>query len=78
MKKLKFLTFKNTRQQLNLNGLQTQLKYDEKSKELKNEMVNIQIDKQDLQKSLRDESMEKENVLHILEQTESKKFWLID
>jgi hypothetical protein len=61
-----------TRQQLNLNGLQTSLKYDHKSQQLKNEMINIQMEKTNLEQSLIEENEKKETVLHMLEQTESK------
>lgn len=60
-----------TRQQLNLNGLQTSLKYDNKSQELKSEMMTIQREKASLEKSLNEENKKHETVLNVLEQTES-------
>ncbi|CAF0776388.1 unnamed protein product [Brachionus calyciflorus] len=58
------------RQQLNLNGLETSLKYDKKSQELKNEMLSMHLEKTSLEKSLIEENEHKENVLKVLEQTE--------
>jgi len=63
----------STRQQLNLNGLQTSLKYDNKSQELKSEMMTIQLEKANLEKSLDQENKKNETVMSVLEQTESKK-----
>lgn len=59
------------RQQMNLNGLQTSLKYDNKSQELKNEMLTIQFEKENLEKSLTEENRRNETVLSVLEQTEN-------
>ena len=60
-----------TRQQLNLNGLHTSLKYDSKSQELKNEMLTIQYEKENLEKSLNEENKKNETFMSMLEQTES-------
>ena len=60
-----------TRQQLNLNGLHTSLKYDSNSQELKNEMLTIQYEKENLEKSLNEENKKNETFMSMLEQTES-------
>ena len=62
----------STRQQLNLNGLQTSFKYDNKRQELKSEMMTIQLEKANLEKSLDQENKKNETVMSVLEQTESK------
>ena len=54
-----------------MNGLETSLKYDKKSQELKNEMITMQFEKNNLEQSLIEENEHKENVLKILEHTES-------
>ncbi len=59
------------RQQLNLNGLQTSLKYDTKSQKLKDEMQHIQAEKSNLERSLIEENQQKDAVLNMLEHTES-------
>ncbi len=59
------------RQQLNLNGLTSSLKYDSKSQQLKDEMRTIQHEKNSLEKSLIEENQQKETVLNMLEYTES-------
>lgn len=71
---IKYLELECTflRQQLNLNGLQTSFKYDQQTQELKNEMINIQLEKSNLEKSLIEENYEKQTVLQMLQQTESK------
>lgn len=56
---------------MNLNGLKTTLKYDQKSQELKDEMMTIQLEKSSLEQSLHEENEHKENVIRVLEQTES-------
>lgn len=58
------------RQQLNLNGLQTQSKYEQKSQGLRNEMENLDSERKGLEKSLLIETLEKENTQSILEQTQ--------
>ncbi len=64
-----------TRQQLNSNGLQSSLKYDSKSQQLKDEMRTIQHEKTSLERSLIEENQQKESVLNMLEYTESKKIF---
>jgi hypothetical protein len=59
------------RQQLDINGLQSKTKYDQASSHLRNEMVSIQAEKNNLEKSLLIENYEKEAVRDILEQKES-------
>jgi len=59
------------RQQLDINGLQSKTKYDQASSHLRNEMVSIQTEKNNLEKSLLIENYEKEAVRDILEQKES-------
>lgn len=71
---IKYLELECTflRQQLNLNGLQTSFKYDQQTQELKNEMISIQLEKSNLEKSLIEENYEKQTVLQMLQQTESE------
>lgn len=56
---------------MNLNGLQTQSKYELKTHDLKNEMENLDSERKGLEKSLLIETIEKENTKNILEQTQS-------
>ena len=59
------------RQQLDLNGLESQRKYDSESSHLKNEMKSIQAEKNTLEKSLIIENYEKEATQDMLDQTAS-------
>lgn len=63
------------RQQLDLNGLQSQRKYDSESSLLKNEMENIQAEKNTLERSLIIENCEKEATQEMLDQTTSMIFF---
>ena len=62
------------RQQLNLNGLQSSLKYDSKSQQLKDEMMSMKFENTNLERVLKEESYQKETVLNMLEHTESKNY----
>ena len=57
---------------MNVNGFQSTLKYDDKSQELKSQMLSIQMEKSSLEMNLNEQNSENETVLQLLEQTESK------
>lgn len=58
------------KQQLTQNGLQTSLKYDKESSHLKSHMDSLSLEKSVLERSLRDESAQKERVLEAFEESE--------
>ncbi len=60
------------RQQLNLNGLHSSFKYDKESSSLKNQMQSISLEKSGLERSLREQNAQKEKVLELLDESESK------
>ena len=62
-----------TRQQLTQNGLHSSFKYDKESNLLKSQMHNMSVEKSALESSLREENAQKEKVLEILDESESKK-----